>query len=191
MTGTLVLVVGPSGAGKDSILDGARAALATEPRVRFLRRAITRPAEAGGEAHEAVSEAAFHARRAAGGFALSWCAHGLLYGIPADALAGRARGMVCIANISRTVVAEAAERLPPVLVAHITAPPPVLATRLAARGRESRAEIEARLARAAPFAAPPGVAVAEIVNDASLAEAVARFCALLRGCLGGGTNVAR
>ena len=78
----LVLVVGPSGAGKDSLLNAARAAFADDPRIHFVRRVITRPADPGGEDHEPVNEAGFAARS----FALSWSAHGLSDGIPAEAL---------------------------------------------------------------------------------------------------------
>ena len=99
----LVLVVGPSGAGKDTLLEAARQVLADDPRFRFVRRVITRPADAGGEAHEAVTEAEFAARK----FALQWQAHGMRYGIPADAIDGAA---VAVANVSRTVVAEAARQ---------------------------------------------------------------------------------
>src|ERR1700686_4695699 len=129
----LVLVVGPSGAGKDALLSGARQAFAGDPRIHFARRVITRPVDAGGEDHEAVTEAEFAARD----FALSWSAHGLRYGIPAE---GVRRTPVVVANVSRGVVDDAAARFP-VRVIEVTAPPDMLASRLAARGRENVADI--------------------------------------------------
>ena len=168
----LVLVVGPSGAGKDTLLDAARAALADDPRFRFVRRVITRPADAGGEAHEAVTEAAFSMRA----FALAWQAHGLRYGIPDDIVADLAAGRVVVANVSRSVIAEAAARFP-VLVIEITAPPAVLATRLAMRGRESAADVTARLARTVAFA--DGMPIETVMNDATVEAGTARFLAVL------------
>jgi phosphonate metabolism protein PhnN/1,5-bisphosphokinase (PRPP-forming) len=165
----LILVVGPSGAGKDTLLDGARAAL---PDVRFVRRVITRPAEAGGEDHEAVSDSVFAGRD----FALQWRAHGLRYGIPADIAADLALGRVVVANVSRGVIAEAAVRFP-VHVIEITAPPAILAHRLAARGRETAEDVAARLARS--VALPAGVPVTRVMNDGSVAEGIARFVAAL------------
>jgi ribose 1,5-bisphosphokinase len=172
----LVLVVGPSGAGKDTLIEGARAALAGDPRFRFVRRVITRPADAGGEAHEAVTPAEFAARRAAGGFALAWRAHGLDYGIPADIAEDLAAGRVVIANVSRAVLAEAAARFP-VRVLEITAPAEVLAARLAARGRETASDIAQRLARQVPL--PAGLAVERVVNDATPEAGVAAVRAAL------------
>jgi ribose 1,5-bisphosphokinase len=168
----LVLVVGPSGAGKDTLLDAARVALADNQHVRFVRRVITRPTEAGGEAHEAVTEVEFSART----FALAWQAHGLRYGIPIDITTDLTAGRVVVANVSRGVIADAAARFP-VRVIEITAPPEVLAARLAARGRESAAGVAARLART--VALPAGVRAETVMNDATVEAGVARFLAAL------------
>jgi ribose 1,5-bisphosphokinase len=165
----LVLVVGPSGAGKDTLLEAARQTLADDPRFRFVRRVITRPADAGGEAHEPATAEEFAARD----FALQWQAHGLSYGIPADAIEEDA---VVVANVSRTVIADAARRFP-TRVIEVTAPSDVLAARLAARARETAADVAARVSRR--VALPDHVHVETVVNDASLAEGVARFLAAL------------
>ena len=176
--GVLVLVVGPSGAGKDALLDAARTAHAADARFRFVRRVITRPADAGGETHEAVTEAAFAARD----FALSWRAHGLAYGIPADIAGDLAAGRVVVANASRAVIAEAARRFPVHVIA-VTAPPDILAARLAARGREDAADAARRLTRT--VALPAAVPVETVANDASLADGVTRFLAALSRAAGG------
>ena len=104
----LVGVVGPSGAGKDTLMDGARAALAGDVRFVFARRVITRPAEAGGEDHLPATAADFARMREQGDFALWWNAHGLSYGIPARIAAEVGQGRVVVANLSRGVLAEAA-----------------------------------------------------------------------------------
>ena len=174
--GTLFLVVGPSGAGKDSVIDAARRAIAGRTDIVFARRTITRPAEAGGEAHRPVSAETFERLRVEGGFSLSWQAHGLHYGIPREVEDDLATGRSVVANVSRTVLDEARRRFPPVRVLHVTAPLPVLATRLAARGREDADDIAERLQRAGT-AAPSGDDVTAIVNDGALEDAVARFVA--------------
>ena len=166
----LVLVVGPSGAGKDSLLNAARLAFRGDARVRFVRRVITRPPDPDGEDHESVTPAAFAARD----LALAWSAHGLFYGIPAEALAA---APVVVANVSRGVIAHAAARWP-VRVIEVTAPPDVLAARLAARGREEAGDVVRRLRRSA--AIPEEVGAETVWNDGTLAEGEARFVAALR-----------
>lgn len=172
----LIAVVGPSGAGKDTLMAGARAALARDTRFRFVRRAITRPTEAGGEDHEALSDADFALRRDAGGFALYWQAHGLHYGIPRDIEADMTVRRVVIANLSRAVLMDASTRYR-LRVLNISAPIEVLAARLAARGRESAADINARLMR--EVALPDGLDIERVLNDADVASGVARVLAAL------------
>lgn len=163
----LILVVGPSGAGKDTLLDGARDAL---PNARFVRRVITRPADAGGEDHESVTEQEFRRRP----WALQWHAHGLHYGIPADIAEDLDQGRTVIANISRSVIQEAASKFT-IHVIEITASPEILSARLAARGRESPADIATRLTRNIPL--PSGIPLTRVINDASMREGVACFVA--------------
>jgi thymidine phosphorylase len=172
--GTLFLVVGPSGAGKDTLIAGARARLDADPRYLFAQRVITRPAEAGGEAHEPSTIAQFSAERAAGGFALAWSAHGLEYGIRRGITDELAAGRHVVANVSRAVIEEARRAFQPVIVIEVTAVPELLARRLAARGRESAEDIARRLARIVPVA---GTDVRRIDNSGSAEEGVA---ALLR-----------
>lgn len=178
--GTLVLVVGPSGAGKDTLIEGASAALAGNPAFGFPRRDVTRKAGLGGENYRAVTVDEFLAREAAGGYCLSWQAHDLHYGILREVEDHLAAGRHVVANVSRSVIEEARARLQPVLVVNIAVSEEVLARRLRARGRESEAEIAGRLARARAFAVS-GPDVATIVSDGPAAETVARFVALLRG----------
>lgn len=161
-----MLVVGPSGAGKDTLMYAARAQLGD---CRFARRLITRPALLEAEDHDSCSLDAFEAAVARGEIALHWQAHGLSYGIPTAALAGVARGEVVVANVSRGVIGQAEQLGARVVVVNITAPPEVLAKRLAARGRESEADIATRLARDAPLRTQNAELVT-ICNDRTIAE---------------------
>ncbi len=170
----LVLVVGPSGAGKDTLLSALRDSLPPETRVRFARREITRPASASEDNIE-ITEAAFEAKQKAGGYALSWRAHGLCYGIDAGVLADVASGLTVIASISRAVLAEAAPLRPRVI--EITASPAILADRLAGRGRETAEQIAERLSRQVPI--PAGMDVVTILNDGTIEDAVTRLRAAI------------
>lgn len=176
--GLFIAVVGPSGSGKDSLIDHLRHSHAGNDAVCFVRRAITRPASAGGERHDAVTELQFAAMRDAGAFALSWQAHGLSYGVPAEADAWVRDGRVVIANLSRSVLREAMARYPRFVAVHVQADASVLAERLDARGREDEAAIANRLSRRSGLDIPRG-RVFEIDNSGRLEDAGARFRALV------------
>lgn len=179
MNGRLFAVVGPSGVGKDTLMQAARAA---RPGIVLARRVITRPPEAGGEEFEGVSEADFARRLAAGEFVLHWRAHGLRYGVPATVRADLAAGRDVLFNGSRAGLAEAAAAFPALRVLLITARAEVLAARLAARGREAADQIAGRLARSglALPGLPAGVPVQEIDNSGALEGAVAALLAALQ-----------
>jgi ribose 1,5-bisphosphokinase len=153
--GRLILVVGPSGAGKDTLIAQARAHAAAGSRddatIVFPRRVVTRPASPF-EDHDCILPPAFDAAVAAGAFALWWSAHGLNYGIPVAIDADIAAGRTVACNVSRTIVGMARERYARVTVALITAPPDVLAARLAARDRGSDGRAADRLSRGAALA---------------------------------------
>jgi ribose 1,5-bisphosphokinase len=169
MSGRLILVVGPSGAGKDTLLNLARRHFAERADIVFARRVITRPADVT-EDHEPATEAEFAARD----FALSWQAHGLSYGIRRDIEADLAAGKQVIANVSRGIIAQARESYPCFLI-EISASPEILAARLAQRGRETAADIAARLARVVEKT--PADAV--ILNDTTPEEAGLSFVKLI------------
>lgn len=169
--GRLVLVVGPSGAGKDTLIGAVRDALAGDPAVVFPRRIVTRPSSAAEDNVEADAEG-FARMAAEGAFVLSWTAHGHAYGIPATIDAAIAEGGTVVCNVSREIIAEARRRYRNVTVVEITASPEVLAARIAARSRPSDGDPAARAARKVTA---PVVADVVIVNDGAVEDAAARL----------------
>jgi len=146
--GRLVLVVGPSGAGKDALISGARQRLRSDDRYAFPERIVTRPSTAA-EHHATADETTFVTAEASGSFAFSWRAHGLAYGLPASINTSIQQGRVVVANVSRGVVTKARRLYPDALVILIDAPLAIRAARIALRGRETSEEIAERLARTA------------------------------------------
>lgn len=177
-TGAIVVVVGPSGAGKDSVIGFVAQHFADRDDIDFVRRIITRPSDAGGEDHESISGEDFDSRLSAGDFAVAWQAHGLKYGIPQDALEKVRAGRILIANGSRAVLGQFRQTFPRVAIVNITASPQVLASRLVARGRESEQDILNRLKRQVPdILDEPDVTT--IDNSGPLEIAGSRFAALV------------
>jgi ribose 1,5-bisphosphokinase len=176
-SGLLVFVVGPSGAGKDTLLAFARARLAGRSDIVFARRLVNRPPD-GTEDHEPFDEAAFEDGIAAERFALAWRANGLCYALGPDVKAALAAGRTVVANGSRAAVAEARARYPNVKLVLITAPPEVLAARIAARGREDANARAGRLAREPALGTAPDLT---IMNDGAVEPAGEKLAAFLAG----------
>ncbi|ANI02419.1 phosphonate metabolism protein/1,5-bisphosphokinase (PRPP-forming) PhnN [Pseudomonas putida SJTE-1] len=178
-TGRLIFLVGPSGSGKDSLIDASREQLALAG-VEIARRVITRSAEAKGEAAQGVTPEQFETLRAQGAFAIHWRANGLDYGIPRQVDQWLAAGRAVLVNGSRAYLPEARQRYPDLLAVLVKVKPEVLRQRLLARGRETAEEVEQRLVRSARLQAAADPSVHVLDNSSTLEAAVAAFVSLLR-----------
>jgi ribose 1,5-bisphosphokinase len=160
--GRLILVVGPSGAGKDTLLGLARAACAEDPTIVFPRRVITREASAS-EDNEEVSAEAFREALAHDEYAMHWEAHGHRYALRRTIDDDIGAGHTVVANVSRTVIPAMRNAYANVVVVSITAPPDVLAARIAMRARGSDGKIEQRLGRTvSEVVAAPDVTIVNV-----------------------------
>jgi len=171
VSGLFVAIVGPSGAGKDSLIRALSQRFAGDPDFVTVKRVVTREADAH-EDHHSLDSEAFAAAARAGRFALHWEAHGLCYGVPAEVDDALAAGNIVVCNLSRGVVASARRRWEKVLAVMVIARPETLARRLAARGREKAEEQLGRISRAVDREFDPD---AVIENDGDLADAVDRL----------------
>ncbi|MDO8980406.1 MAG: phosphonate metabolism protein/1,5-bisphosphokinase (PRPP-forming) PhnN [Afipia sp.] len=167
--GRLVLVVGPSGAGKDTLIGLAQAACAGDSSIVFPQRVVTREASSF-ENNEAVSAMLFGQMLAQGNFAFQWEAHGLRYGVPSSIVEDVKAGRVVIVNASRTIIEFARRSYANVTVVSVTAPPDVLAERLAARARPSDGQIDDRLRRVVVAPVPDIVIINVGLADDHAAE---------------------
>ena len=145
--GRLVLVVGPSGAGKDTLIGGARETCKDDESVVFPRRVVTRPSSAA-EDHDTMTVEEFTQAVADGAFSLWWDAHGHRYGVPSTIDDDIRAGRTVVCNVSRTIVSLARRRYAFVTVVLVTAPEDVLQQRLTYRERSSDGNLHNRVNRA-------------------------------------------
>lgn len=179
MSGILVCVVGPSGAGKDSLIRYCSDRLAHDQRFRFVRRIITRTAHADLEDHDEMPVADFQRREADGGFFITWKAHGLSYALPFDIHADISSGVTVVANLSRSCLTAPAIRSRRAIILSVTAAPAILEARLLARGREDAESAAMRLNRVVP-PWPPELERFEVDNSGRLEDAGEAMLAFLR-----------
>lgn len=174
--GRLILVVGPSGAGKDTLIGLAQEACADDPGVVFPQRVVTREASSS-ENNAAVSQTMFGQMLAHGEFAFQWEAHGLRYGVPRSIVDDIRGGRVVVVNVSRTIVELARRSYANVTVVSVTAPEDILAQRIADRGRASDGQVEGRIRRAVVSAEPDVV----INNIGPAKDHAAQMLRVIRG----------
>lgn len=174
--GRLVLVVGPSGAGKDTVLTAAKTACTGDPDIIIPRRVVTRPVNRE-EDHDSLGNWAFDTALQNGAFAFWWEAHGLKYAIPLSAEDHVRAGCTVVCNVSRGIVEDLRVRYADVLCVAITAPDDVLAARLASRGRDSDGPLRSRIERNSLY---PGFSADAIIdNSGAIEDTVSEFIALL------------
>lgn len=176
--GKLIAVVGPSGAGKDTLIDAARSHFAGDDRILFWQRYITREDQSG-EPHIAISQEEFAQMLTSGRFFLSWQAHDLSYGIGAEILGVLRDGRNVVVNLSRRIVEDMRSKWPNSHVVLVTARPDVLISRLRNRGRENAANVDERLRRGSDIILTASDNVTELDNSGALVDSIARFNALL------------
>lgn len=176
-SGRLVLVVGASGAGKDSVLRYARQRLAGDHRFVFPRRVVTRQADIVAEDHESADDPGFVVLAAQGAFTLRWQAHGLKYGIRREIEDHLRRGCLVAINVSRTIIPDTVLRFPNAVIAEIHAAAEIRLARIAERGRETPSEGLSRNQR--DVALSSTALLHRITNDGDIEEAGEAFCRLL------------
>lgn len=165
--GRLFYVMGPSGAGKDTLMAFARESLCEAP-VIFAHRYITRPIELHGENHIHLSEAEFANRLQRGCFKFHWNSHGWLYGLGTEVDTWLNQGLNVVMNGSRGYFEQACQLHPHLVAVLVTASESTLRERLMARGRESAAEIEERISRASEFESLAATHLHRINNEGSI-----------------------
>ncbi|WP_434361349.1 ribose 1,5-bisphosphokinase [Parasalinivibrio latis] len=174
MAGRLFYVMGASGAGKDSVMQGIRSKLCGS--LVIAHRYITRPSDAGSENHVALTEDEFAHRKIQGMFAMHWQANGHGYGIGCEIESWLQSDTDVMMNGSRAYFKSAKDKYGSrVIPVWIEVNPVVLGERLRGRGRESEQEIQARLARAYEYSrSRPGDAWV-IDNSGDLADSIEGF----------------
>lgn len=177
----LIYVMGASGAGKDSLLNYARKHSSDNSNYVFAHRYITRPADASGENHIALTVEEFQQRASNDCFTMLWKSHGNEYAIGAEIEHWLQQGLNVVVNGSRAYFNSAVELFPSLVPVLITADKELLLARLTKRGRENTAAIEKRLQQTESLECMvehPALVVIE--NNGELALAGNEFIQLLK-----------
>jgi phosphonate metabolism protein PhnN/1,5-bisphosphokinase (PRPP-forming) len=146
--GTLFLIVGNSGSGKDSIIKGVIEKYPSDLKSVYLtKRYITRP-PSDTEDNISLSLQEFREMANQGKFALMWNIYGLNYGIPVEIENWLKKGHPVIINVSRTIVNKARKKYKNIKIVFVKVPFEVTLKRLTERDREKGKLLEERIKRA-------------------------------------------
>lgn len=177
----LYYLAGPSGAGKDTLLEKIRDHASIGPGLKVAQRLITRPSRDGDEPHIEISREEFDRGRLDGRYLFAWESHGYGYAVGKEVLDWIEAGDDVVVNGSRAYLQTALEIYPQLLPVWVTVSETLLRERLVARGRESKAQIETRLARNRELENHYRSDYPCIRNDGPIEEALAQFNALRGG----------
>lgn len=146
--GLLILVVGNSGSGKDSIMKGVKEKYPADlKKIHLTQRYITRPSSET-ESNIAVTPEEFKKMSSHGKFALEWHIYGLNYGVPIEINDWLRKGHLVLVNVSRSIVEKAREIYQNTVVVFIEVPFEITLKRVKERARESGKRLEERIERA-------------------------------------------
>ncbi|HEY9279975.1 MAG TPA: phosphonate metabolism protein/1,5-bisphosphokinase (PRPP-forming) PhnN [Eoetvoesiella sp.] len=146
MMGRLIYIMGPSGAGKDALLQGLES-LWQARGCRIARRVITRPIDTSEPNTVPVTLTEFLEMEARDTLAMAWRANGLAYGVLREIDDKLEVGCDVLVNGSRAYLPEASKRYSNLVPVLLTVDHDILRQRLHQRGRETEEQIEARMAR--------------------------------------------
>ena len=173
-SGTLFLVIGNSGSGKDSIISGAIKKYPTDLKEIYLtKRCITRPPSEFDDNYT-ITEEKFKEMDTQGKFALKWHIYHLDYGVPIEIDDWLKNGHPVIVNVSRTIVDEARELYDNLKVVFIEVPFEITMQRVKNRGREKGELLDERLERAKKNQTFPGADFI-VDNSGDLEVAINQF----------------
>jgi len=140
MNTKIVLIVGASGVGKDTLLKSSKKDLKNQ--CNFIKRYITRKPDKS-EKNYYVDDYAFEILKHNSFFVSTWSAHNNYYGIAKNSI----KSGLNIISISRAKIDDFEKVFDKVYTIHVSVPKEELKNRLLLRDRESHEEIEARLNR--------------------------------------------
>ena len=176
--GLLILVVGNSGSGKDSIMRGVIERYPSNLKSLYLtQRYITRP-YSDTEDYIAIKPEDFKKLSLQGEFVLEWHIYGLDYGVPIEIDDWLKKGHTVIVNVSRTIVKKARRMYQNILVVFIDVPFEITLKRVKKRARESGVRLEERILRARKNQDVPDADFI-VDNSGDLEDAVNQFLSYL------------